>query len=246
MQHPSDAPFPVTRWSLVSGARRDADPARREAALQELCTHYWGPIYGFLRRRGLPPPDAEDAAQGFMLSLLEDDLFAKADASSGRLRSFLLGALQRWQRGEWRRASAEKRGSGRLTLSLEALRAESGLEPEGTDEASPERWFEKRCALVLLESALQRLAEEQAAAGKAETFAALRPLLAPSADAPAVSHESVAAALGISHEAVRVALHRLRRRFATVLRDTIADTLTHPTEEAIAEELAALRAAWAE
>lgn len=240
----SDAPFPATRWSLISGARASADPVKREAAVRDLCALYWPPVYGFLRRRGLSPEDAQDAVQGFMVSLLDEDLFARAGAESGRLRSFLLGALQRWQRGEWRKAVAEKRGGGQQVLSLDALQAEDGYEAEGSDAESPERYFEKRCALVLLESALQRLAAEQAAAGKAEAFAVIRPLLAPVADAAPLSYEEAAAALRLTPEALRVTLHRLRKRFATVLRETIAETLTNPTEEAIAEELAALRAAW--
>jgi RNA polymerase sigma-70 factor (ECF subfamily) len=244
MTSASNAPFPVTRWSLVSGARGTADPARRRAALEELCQLYWQPIYGFLRRRGLPQEEAQDATQGFFLSLLEEDLFAKAAAESGRMRSFLLGALQRWQRGEWRKSMAGKRGGGQELLSLEWMAEEEGFEVTGGDEDTPERWFEKKCALAILEAAMQRLAAEQAAAGKADAFAVLRPMLAPIGGAAPVSHEEAAQRLRLTPEALRVTLHRLRKRFAEVLRETVADTLANPNEQSIQEEMDALKAAF--
>lgn len=240
----SDAPFPVTRWSLVAGARAAADPKGRRAALEELCVLYWRPIYGFLRRRGLAVAEAQDATQGFFQSLLEEDLFAKAQADSGRMRSFLLGALQRWQRGEWRKAQAGKRGGGRELLSLDVMAEDDGFEVADSAGDTPERHFEKSCALALLEAAMQRLAKEQAAAGKEVAFTVLRPLLAPLGGQAAITQEEAAEQLHLTPEALRVTLHRLRKRFAEVLRDTVADTLTEPTEEAIQGELDALRAAF--
>lgn len=239
----SDAQFPVTRWSLIAGARAATDPAKKSAAVDELCALYWKPIYGFLRRRGLSQADAQDAAQGFFVSLLDEDLFAKAAEDSGRMRSFLLGALQRWQRGEWRKAHAEKRGGGRAVLSLDMLKDEEDFDASDADAETPEHYFEKSCALVMLESAMQRLAREQEAAGKGEAFAVLRPMLAPLPGNDALSHEDAANSLRISAEALRVTLHRLRKRFAEVLRETVADTLADPTEKAVQEEMDALRKA---
>ena len=237
----SDAQFPVTRWSLIAGAR---DPLKRRAAVEELCTLYWRPIYGFLRRRGLAQADAQDATQGFFVSLLDEDLFAKASEDTGRMSSFLLGALQRWQRGEWRKSMAEKRGGGKELLSLDMLKDEEDFDASDAETETPEHYFEKTCALQVLENAMQRLAREQAAAGKGEAFTVLRPLLAPMPGGAAPSYEEAAQALRISAEALRVTLHRLRKRFAEVLRDTVADTLTNPTEEAVQSELNALRAAF--
>ncbi|MBL9132983.1 MAG: sigma-70 family RNA polymerase sigma factor, partial [Verrucomicrobiaceae bacterium] len=221
----SDAPFPVTRWSLVAGARAAADPKRKRAALEDLCGLYWRPIYGFLRRRGLAVAEAQDAAQGFFLSLLEEDLFAKAQAGTGRMRSFLLGALQRWQRGEWRKGMAEKRGGGNELFSLDVMAEEDGFEVAGADDDTPERHFEKSCALALLEAAMRRLAQEQSAAGKGQVFDTLRPLLAPLSGEAAITQEEAARHLRLTPEALRVTLHRLRKRFAEVLRETVADTL---------------------
>ena len=240
----SDAPFPMTRWSLVVGTRESADPAKRHAAVEELCALYWRPIYGFLRRRGLSQADAQDATQGFFMSLLDEDLFAKAAEDNGRMRSFLLGALQRWQRGEWRKGQAEKRGGGRQPLSLDMLKDEEDFDASDASAETPEHYFEKSCALVLLESAMQRLAREQEAAGKGAAFAVLRPLLAPLGGVAEIPHEEAARTLMISPEALRVTLHRLRKRFAEVLRLTVADTLANPTDEAIQEEIDALRVAF--
>jgi RNA polymerase sigma-70 factor (ECF subfamily) len=240
----SDAPFPVTRWSLVAGAGGGSDPSRKRAALEELCSLYWQPIHGFLRRRGVPFEEARDATQGFFMALLEEDLFAKANADHGRMRSFLLGALQRWQRGEWRKAHAEKRGGGAAMLSLEQLSDEDGFEVPGDDSETPEHYFERTCAMATLEAAMQRLAREQAAAGKDKTFAILRPLLAPAADGcGSMSGDEAARLLGVTPEALRVNLHRLRARFAKLLRDVVADTLANPTDEAVRDELDALRMA---
>ncbi len=236
MEPRSDAPFPNTRWSLVAQVK--GRPEAREKALGELCGLYWMPVYAFLRRRGMPPADAQDAAQGFLASLLAEDGFSKPDAEAGKMRSFLLGALQRWQRGEWRKESALKRGGDREIQSMDALEAEKGFQAE-QEGASPEDEFDRRCAMAILEAALQRLAEEQQAAGKGAAFAAMRPLLSPAGGN--VSQDEVARVLGLSAEALRVALHRLRKRFGELLRVTVADTLANPTEESVAEEMAALR-----
>jgi RNA polymerase sigma-70 factor (ECF subfamily) len=239
----SDAPFPVTRWSLVAGARAATDLGRKQSALEDLCTLYWRPIYGFLRRRGMPVEEARDATQGFFVSLLEEDLFAKAQSDSGRMRSYLLGALQRWQRGEWRKGQAEKRGGGREIFSLDAMADDDDFEAAGSEHDTPEHHFEKSCAFALLESALKRLAEEQRTAGKERAFVILKPLLAPLAGESVPSHEEAAAQLHCTPEALRVTLHRLRKRFGEVLRVVVADTLVDPTPEAIQEELDALRMA---
>lgn len=232
----SDVPFPNTRWSLVAEVR--GQPKAREKALGELCGLYWMPVYAFLRRRGMGAADAQDAAQGFFVSLLDEDGFAKADAEAGKMRSFLLGALQRWQRGEWRKSSALKRGGDREIFSMDALEAEKGFQAE-ENGISPEDEFDRRCAMAILEAALQRLAEEQEAAGKGKAFAVMRPLLSPAGTK--TSQEQVAAELGLSAEALRVALHRLRKRFGELLRETVADTLAKPDAASVDEEMAALR-----
>lgn len=236
----SHAAFPPTRWSLVSDLKRQ--PSSRQSVLAELCQLYWQPVYAFLRRRGMSPADAQDATQGFFLGLLETDGFDRADRDAGRLRTFLLGALKRWQRGEWRKATAQKRGGGVAALSMDFLAEESGVEI--VDAApTPEEAFDRRYALATLETALQRLADEQRAAGRERAFALMRPLLTPGADADSGGAARAAEELGLTAEAFRVALHRLRKRFGQVLRQTVADTLADPQNAAVDEEMATLRRA---
>jgi RNA polymerase sigma factor (sigma-70 family) len=244
MNPDSHAAFPPTRWSVVLATRDGGDARAGEKALGELCRIYWQPIYSFARRRGASPADAEDLAQGFFMRLLEEGLFAKADASAGRLRSFLLGAFQRYQREEWRKTMAAKRGGGQSPLSFDADDPEESFQAEDPSAESPERIFERHCARALLEAAMKRLAAEQASIGKDRAFALLRPLLSPSEDGDeGGTHEEIATALGLTVEASRAAVYRLRKRFREILRETVADTLIQPTPESVDEELMALRAA---
>jgi len=244
MNPDSHAAFPPTRWSVVLATREGGDARAGEKALGELCRIYWQPVYSFARRRGASPADAEDLAQGFFIRLLEEGLFAKADASAGRLRSFLLGAFQRYQREEWRKTMAAKRGGGQSILSFDADNPEESFQAEDPSAESPERIFERHCARALLEAAMKRLAAEQASIGKDRAFALLRPLLSPSEDGDeGGTHEEIATALGLTVEASRAAVYRLRKRFREILRETVADTLIQPTPESVDEELMALRAA---
>jgi RNA polymerase sigma-70 factor (ECF subfamily) len=182
MNPDSHAAFPPTRWSIVLATRDGGDSRAGEKALGELCRIYWQPIYSFARRRGASPADAEDLAQGFFIRLLEEGLFAKADASAGRLRSFLLGAFQRYQREEWRKTMAAKRGGGQSLLSFDADDPEESFQAEDPSAESPERIFERHCARALLEIAMKRLSAEQTSIGKDRAFALLRPLISPSED----------------------------------------------------------------
>lgn len=244
MSPSSNVPFPPTRWSMVLATRNGGDAQKGRRALEDLCRLYWQPIYGFARRRGHSPADAEDLAQGFFARLLDEDLFAKADANAGKLRSFLLGAFQRHQREEWRKAAAAKRGGGQATISIDSDESEAAFQAEDASVLSPEVAYEKQCALALLADAMSRLATEQAAAGRAKAFELLRPLLSPEGDTDeAQSHQRIATALGQTVEASRAAIYRLRKRFREVLRDVVADTLEEPTDHAVDEELLALRAA---
>jgi RNA polymerase sigma-70 factor (ECF subfamily) len=231
-----DGAFPETRWSIVSGARDASDQRRAERALSELCELYWFPLYVFVRRRGASPEDAEDAIQGFFLRLIERGDFATVDAQRGRLRSFLLGSLKNYLAERHKHATAQKRGGRFGPISFDAAEAEQRYQLEPTDESSPDRLFEKRWALTVLESALAELAAEMQAAGKEEQFTALQPFLAwGSADG---GYGEAAARLGSSESAIRVAVHRLRKRFGVLVQAHIADTVG---PEDLQEELAYLR-----
>ena len=244
MSPSSNVPFPPTRWSMVLAVREGGDAKQGRHALEDLCRLYWQPIYGFARRRGHSPADAEDLAQGFFARLLDENLFAKAEVSAGKLRSFLLGAFQRHQREEWRKATAEKRGGGQVLTSIDSDETEAAFQAEDTSVLSPEAAYEKQCALALLADAMARLATEQTAAGKGQAFELLRPLLSPEAETDeSQTHQRIATALGLTPEASRAAVYRLRKRFREVLREVVADTLDQPTDTAIDEELLALRRA---
>jgi RNA polymerase sigma factor (sigma-70 family) len=223
--------FHTTRWSVVraAGAPRSdgVDGAARRAALGELCAAYWPPVYAFVRRTGATPVLAEDLTQSFFARLLERDDLATADPARGRFRGFLVGALRHFLANERERQRALKRGGGApgFTLDAAAVRAlESGaaLEPASLD-ATPERAFERAWAEAVLARARARLEAELEHAGKGAQWRALEPWLAVTDERGHVAE--VARGLGSSENAVRVALHRLRRRFGELVRDEVRDTV---------------------
>jgi RNA polymerase sigma-70 factor (ECF subfamily) len=214
--------FRTTRWTLVRAAG-GAPADERRAALETLCRSYWPPVYAFVRRRGATAVLAEDLTQTFFARLLEREDLRLAAPERGRFRSFLLGALRHFLANERDREEAAKRGGGRAPLALDAAllhEVESGL---ALEPAAPEREFERAWAHAVLARARARLAEEQLQAGKDAQWRALEPRLA-AADERGHGAE-LARALGISENAVRVALHRLRRRFGELVRDEVRETV---------------------
>jgi RNA polymerase sigma factor (sigma-70 family) len=216
--------FAATRWSIViaAGDRRAATAARR--AMGELARQYWFPLYAYLRRKGLAPPQAEDLVQGFFTRLLEKDALAAADRSRGKFRSFLLASLQNFLANEWDKAHAQKRGGTAAILAFDALDAETRYAAEPADEMTPERVFERRWALAVLDQVLTRLREEYAQRGQTAVFAALEAQVLVGGDT--VSHRQIAAQLGLTEGAAKVAAHRLRQRFRQLLRDEISQTVS--------------------
>jgi RNA polymerase sigma-70 factor (ECF subfamily) len=233
------ARFATTRWSVVVAAGNEESPAAR-AALSTLCETYWPPLYAFLRRQGHPAAEAQDLTQEFFATLLEKNFVEAADQDRGRFRTFLLVVLKRFLSKERDREQALKRGGGVVTLSLEFAAAEEQVRFEPSDDWTPEKEYERRWALTLLERVLKRLEAEYAARGKAELFARCRGWL--TADA-ALSHEDVAAALGMTAGAIKVTVHRMRERYRELLREEIAQTVAAPedVEEELKHLLAALR-----
>lgn len=229
--------FQTTRWTLVRAAGGTPAPERR-IALETLCRTYWPPIYAFLRRQGESAEQAEDLTQAFFARLLERDDLGMADPERGRFRSFLLGALRHFLANEHERARAAKRGPRPLSLDSATLgELEGGLEPASA--ATPEREFERTWATAVLQRGRARLAEEQESAGKGAQWRALEPYLAGRDER---GHgAALAASLGISENAVRVALHRLRRRFGELVRDEVRETVgPGEVEDEVGELLRAL------
>jgi RNA polymerase sigma factor (sigma-70 family) len=220
--------FATTHWSLVLAASegRHTDGARE--ALTTLCETYWYPLYAFLRGRGHGPADAEDLTQAFFAMLLEKEVLRHADPARGRFRSFLLTALKNFAANVHARNTAAKRGGGAHLLPLDFEDAEGRFSLDPASSESPERSFDRRWALTLLDRAMFRLQDESLKRSKQEHFTALKPHL--TGDEPQLSYAETAAALGMSEGAVKVAVHRLRRRFRDVVRDEISQTVASPDE----------------
>lgn len=219
--------FCTTHWSLVLLARDQQSPQAQQA-LAELCQTYWYPLYAYVRRRGHNPADAEDLTQGFFERLLAKDYLGDLTPGAGRFRSFLLTALKHFLANEWDRTQTRKRGGGQTIVSLDDQEAEIRYRLEPEDHVTPERLFDQRWALTVLERVLARLRAESAAGEKAALFDALKGFL--SAEQPAGAYTETAARLGLKEGAVKVAVHRLRRRYGELLRAEIAQTVHDPAD----------------
>ena len=235
---PETARFATTRWSTVLAARGAVSP-ESDQALARLCERYWYPLYAYVRRRGNNSADAQDLTQSFFARLLERKLLKQIAPEGGRFRSYLLTALKHFLTDEWEKGQAQKRGGGQRILSIDEQTAENRYKIEPVDTLDPERLFERRWAMTLLETTLARLEEEYRASGKAEWFSQLRDVLLEEANAP--GYAEIASRLGASEGAVKVAVHRMRKSFRRLLREEIADTVAGPEE--VDEEIRHLFAA---
>lgn len=232
--------FATTRWSVVLEAQGQS-PAAQEA-LEKLCRIYWQPVYGFLRRQGVAPEDAKDLTQGFFSLLLERRDLDAVRKEKGRLRSYLLTSVKHFLTNERSRAMAIKRGEGQQMIPLDQLheRERGGFEPADTSNA--EQIYERRWALALLDQVLTRLGEEYARAGNAALFERLKARLTDESDRP--SQADIAEEFGMTENAVKQAMHRLRERYRRVLREEIAQTVMVPgdIEDELRHLIAILRA----
>jgi RNA polymerase sigma factor (sigma-70 family) len=229
---PRSPVFVTTHWSLVLTAG-DANTTVAQDALAKLCQTYWYPLYAYVRRRNFSPPDAEDLTQEFFARFLEHHWVGDADREKGRFRTFLLSAMNHFLANEWDKARAQKRGGGVPLLPLGFDTAETRYVRELADNVTPEQHFERRWAMTLLETVVNRLRAEYEADGKAALFAALNPCLV--GDRTTQPYEELAKALGLTEGAVKSAVHRLRQRYRQLLRDEIAQTVANPGE--VEEEL---------
>ena len=232
------AAFTTTQWSEVLDARQ-TDPRRARAALENLCTRYWYPLYAFIRRRGHGPHDAEDLTQSFFVHILEHGALNKVDQGKGLFRTFLLSSLVNFLSDQWDRDQALKRGGGKEILSWDALTAEELYQQEPAGDLTAEKLFERRWAMTLINQVLGRLRQEYETAGKRELFRELEGCL--TGGIGTGFYEETAKRLGMNEGSVRVALHRLRRRLGELLRSEIAHTVTGPDQ--VDEEIRYLFAA---
>lgn len=219
--------FLQTSWSLVRRASDPASPAAREA-LETLCRTYWFPTYAFVRRQGQSPADAQDLTQAFFAHLLKTHSITRADPRLGKFRSFLLGALKHFLADNQRRNDAWKRGGGVEFISIDEVQAEDRYQLEPVDDRTPDKVFDQRWTVSVLEAAMIRLRAEFQAAGKQRQFEILKPFL--SAEGGDVQYTRAASDLQSSAKAVAVAVHRIRLRFRYLVRSVIADTVSTPDE----------------
>jgi len=219
--------FATTHWSVVLSAR-EKDSPRSAEALETLCRTYWYPLYAFVRRQGQSPHDAQDLTQSFFARLLEKDYLQAAAREKGRFRTFLLMALKRFLANEWDRARAQKRGGAQVHVPLDTELAEQRYQVEPTEGVTADKVYERRWALTLLDQTMARLRQEFAEAGKQDEFAHLKVFL--TAEKGAIGYAEIASKTGMAEGAVRVAVHRLRRRFREVFREEIAHTVARPED----------------
>jgi RNA polymerase sigma-70 factor (ECF subfamily) len=198
------------------------------AALAELCRLYWYPLYVFARRRGYSPEDAEDLTQGFFLHLLEHQALARVDRLKGKFRSFLLASFQNYLSIQAHRARCLKRGGRCEFVTLDLDRAESRYLLEPGDALTAEKIFDARWAMTLLGRAMTLLSEEYAAQDKTATFEILKGFLDLSKAPP--PYERAADALQVSEGSVKTLVHRLRKRFASIVRGEVGRTVSDPVE----------------
>ena len=221
------SPFATTRWSLVLDA--GAEPTLRgHEALATLCGLYWYPLYSYLRRRGHNAEDAQDLTQGFFARLLEKHALQVVDPARGRFRSFLLASLDHYVSNERDRDHAQKRSSGTPPISLDVAIAEDRYVREPADPLTPEHIFNRNWALAVLDRVLTRLRTEMEAAGKGQLFESVKGCL--TGDDAAGSYQQIGSAIGMTEGALKVAVHRLRRRYRALLYDEIAQTVATPEE----------------
>lgn len=222
---PGSAQFPTTQWSLVIAA---GDPHRTEArsALGSLCERYWYPLYAYLRRRGYPADQAQDLTQEFFVRVLEGRYLDRADPGKGRFRSFMLSSLKFFVADEEDRQRARKRGGGML-VPLEFSSGEERYQGEPAHDETPERIFERGWALAVLDRVVQRLRGEFVQHGESEHFERLKVVLLGRPGAP---YAAVAREMNTPEGALRVSIHRLRKRYRELFRQEIADTVADSAE----------------
>ena len=217
--------FVTTHWSVVLSARK-RDSASAGDALETLCRTYWYPLYAYVRKQGRSPHDAQDLTQEFFSRLVQPDYLKSVAKEKGRFRTFLLVALKRFLANEWDRSQAQKRGGDRIHLSLDTSTAEARFRVEPVATLDADRIYDRRWALTLLDETMAQLREEFGGGGK--EFECLKVAL--TAEKGAIDYARLAGELGQSEGALRVTIHRLRKRFRERFREAVAQTVSSADE----------------
>jgi len=225
--------FTTTHWSVVvSAGQKDSQEAL--AALDRLCRTYWHPLFVYVRRRGHSEEEAKDLTQAFFTQLLAKHYLADADRERGRFRTFLLTSLSHFLANERNREQAQKRGGGFEFISLDYAREHGERSIDPGHEATPEKIYEQRWAEAVLTRVLERLRHEFDGTS-VKRFDLLKPFL--TEEKGASSYSNAARDLGMSEQAVKSAVHRLRQRWRVLMREEIAHTLNAATSKEVDEEI---------
>jgi len=238
---PEPAPsgvFATTHWSVVLQAG-EAHSSQSATALEKLCRTYWCPLYAFIRRQGRTDEDAKDLTQQFFSQLLERRDFQNVDARKGKFRTFLLASLMHFLSNERDYNRAAKRGGGKLALSLDTFTAEQFHRMEPASDLSPDKLFDQRWAITLLEEAVSQLRVEMLVAGKTAQFEELKTFL--TNEPGDGEYLAVGRRLECSSQSVAVMVHRMRQRYRELVRAEVAHTVSSPLE--VEEEMRHLYAA---
>lgn len=228
--------FATTHWGMVLAAG-EKNTAESAAALEELCRTYWYPLYAYVRRRGHCPEDSQDLTQEFFYQFLRGNYLTHVDPRKGKFRSFLLAGINHFLAKEWHRSRRLKRGGGATLLAFDESRAEERYQGERLGGRSPEEIYERTWAIALLDRVLRRLADESFAAGQGPRFEELKPVLM--GERPSLSYADLALRLGTTEPALKMTVQRLRRRYAELVQEEIAQTVRAPQE--VEDELRHLR-----
>ena len=224
--------FATTHWSVVQAAGLP-NSSRYKSSLETLCKTYWYPLYAYLRRHGYNADQAGDHTQAFFTQLLEKQSIRLADPKRGKFRSFLLTSLKNFIADEYDRSQAQKRGGGKNVFSLDFESAEGQYSLEPKDEMSPEKLFERSWAITMLKNTLDRLSGEYKSERKKKLFEHLKRYL--TTDKQTATYNDIAEKLQMAEGAVKVAVHRLRKRYRELLKEEIAQTVS--SENEVEEEI---------
>jgi RNA polymerase sigma factor (sigma-70 family) len=219
------AQFATTHWSVVLNAREGNTPGASEA-LEALCRTYYNPVYGFVRREGYRPQEAQDLVQEFFSRFLEKDYLESVDREKGKFRSFVLACLKHFLSTARTRAAAVKRGGRQIFLPLHEL--EENYQAACEPHLTAERDFDRNWATTVMEHALKALRHEFDETGKKLHFEALKKFLC--AEPAEGEYGTLADHLGITSGALAVAVHRMRQRYGELVRAEVGNTIARPTE----------------
>jgi RNA polymerase sigma factor (sigma-70 family) len=225
--------FRTTHWSVVVSAGVNGSESAF-VAMDKLCGTYWYPLFAYVRRRGYSEDQAKDLTQAFFAQLIGRNYLSDANPELGRFRTFLLTSLNHFLSNEWNRGQAQKRGGGVEFISLDYVREQEERSLDPGHELTPERIYEKRWAEAVLEKVLESLRSEFDGVS-IKRFDILKQFL--TEEKGVNSYANAAQALGMTTQAVKSAVHRLRQRWRELLRDEIAHTMHAATSAGVDEEI---------